>query len=41
LLHRDQDVRRALAPLKTLAEETGVAMVVVRHLNKGGGASPI
>lgn len=39
--HRDQDVRRALAPLKTLAEETGVAMVVVRHLNKGGGSSPI
>ena len=39
--HRDQDVRRALAPLKTLAEDTGVAMIVVRHLNKGSGASPI
>jgi hypothetical protein len=39
--HRDQDVRRALAPLKTLAEDTGAAVVIVRHLNKGSGASPI
>lgn len=39
--HRDQDVRRALAPLKTLAEDTGAAVVVIRHLNKGSGASPI
>ena len=35
--HRDQDVRRALAPLARLAEELGVAVVVVRHLNKGQG----
>ena len=33
--HRDQDVRRALAPLAGLAERTGAAVVVVRHLNKG------
>jgi hypothetical protein len=39
--HRDQDVRRALAPLAKLAEETGVAVVVVRHLNKASGGSPI
>ena len=32
--HRDQDVRRALAPLARLAEERGVAVLVVRHLNK-------
>lgn len=38
--HRDQDVRRALAPLARLAEGTGVAVVVVRHLNKATGATP-
>jgi hypothetical protein len=38
--HRDQDVRRVLAPLARLAEETGVAVLVIRHLNKlrGGRA---
>jgi hypothetical protein len=35
--HRDQDVRRALAPLAGMADRTGVAVVVVRHLNKGSG----
>ncbi len=40
--HRDQDVRRALAPLAKLAERSRAAVVVVRHLNKGaGGTSPI
>ena len=39
--HRDQDVRRALAPLAALAERQSVAVVVVRHLNKAGGASAI
>ena len=39
--HKDQDVRRALASLKSLAERTGVAVVLVRHLNKGGGGNPI
>lgn len=36
--HRDQDVRRVLSPLSKLAERTGVAVVLVRHLNKGGGS---
>lgn len=35
--HRDQDVRRTLAPLSALAERTGAAVLVVRHLNKGSG----
>jgi hypothetical protein len=32
--HRDHSVRRALAPLAALAERTGAAIVVVRHLPK-------
>jgi 5S rRNA maturation endonuclease (ribonuclease M5) len=39
--HRDQDVRRALAPLGQLAERTGVAVAVVRHLNKTNGGPAI
>jgi hypothetical protein len=39
--HRDQDVRRALHPLAVLAEETGAAVVVVRHLNKAAGSNPL
>lgn len=39
--HRDQDVRRSLAPLAALAAETGVAVLVVRHLNKTEGRSPL
>jgi len=39
--HRDQDVRRALAPLARLAERTAAAVVVVRHLNKGQGGNPL
>jgi hypothetical protein len=34
-------VRRALHPLKELAERTGAAVVVVRHLNKAPGGSPL
>jgi hypothetical protein len=34
--HNDLSVRRALWPLKALAQRTGVAMIVVRHLTKGG-----
>lgn len=30
----DHHVRRALAPLRTMAERTGAAVLVVRHLNK-------
>jgi hypothetical protein len=32
--HKDQDVRRALTPLSRMAERTGVAVALVRHLNK-------
>lgn len=39
--HRDQDVRRALAPLAKLAEETGAAVLVIRHLNKTSGGNPL
>ena len=39
--HKDQDVRRALAPLAALAERTGVAVIVVRHLNKAAGTNPL
>jgi AAA domain len=35
--HHDADVRRALAPLAKMAERTGAAVVVLRHLNKAGG----
>jgi DNA polymerase I-like protein with 3'-5' exonuclease and polymerase domains len=33
----DKDVRSALKPLKQLAERTGAAVVIVRHLNKTPG----
>lgn len=36
---RDQDVRRALAPLASMADETGVAVLILRHLNKMGSGS--
>jgi putative DNA primase/helicase len=39
--HKDQHVRRALAPLARLAEETGAAVVVVRHLNQTSGGNPL
>jgi hypothetical protein len=39
--NRDQDVRRALAPLAKVAERTGTAVVIVRHLNKAAGVSPL
>jgi hypothetical protein len=39
--HKDQDVRAALAPLSTLAEEQGMAVAVVRHLNKMSGANAL
>jgi putative DNA primase/helicase len=35
---RDQDMRRALAPLASLAERTGCAIVAIRHLNKSAGS---
>ena len=39
--HKDQDIRHVLARLKSLAESTGVAMVLVRHLNKLPGGNPL
>ncbi len=39
--YRDQDVRRALAPLARIGDVTGAAIVLVRHLNKAAGASAV
>ena len=39
--HRDSDVRRVLHALKLFAEGSSVAVVVVRHLNKSGGANSL
>ena len=39
--HRDQDVRGVLHQLAALAEATGCTMVLIRHLNKAGGGSPL
>lgn len=35
--YKDQEVRRALLPLALLAEETGCAVIVVRHFTKKSG----
>ena len=40
-IHNDQAVRKALSPLSGLAEETGAAIVLVRHLTKSGDANPL
>jgi predicted ATP-dependent serine protease len=39
--HRDHHVRRVLAPLAELAEETKAAIVVVIHTNKGNDTEPL
>jgi hypothetical protein len=39
--HRDHHVRRVLAPLADLAEESRAAVVVVIHTNKGTGTEPL
>jgi hypothetical protein len=39
--NNDQEVRRALAPLAAMAERTGAAVVVVRHMNKAAGANTL
>lgn len=36
-MHRDSEVRAALAPLVGVAERTGAAIVMIRHLRKAGG----
>lgn len=35
--HRDADIRRALRPLTTIAEDTNAAIVIIRHLTKTPG----
>ncbi|MHB8160593.1 MAG: AAA family ATPase [Thermoleophilia bacterium] len=39
--HRDQDIRRVLARMAALAEGTGAAILVIRHLNKTAGGNPL
>ena len=39
--HRDADVRRALAPLASLARELNLTVLVIAHLRKGGGVDPL
>jgi hypothetical protein len=39
--HRDHHVRRVLAPLAELAEETKAAIMVVIHTNKGSDTEPL
>lgn len=39
--NRDQDVRRVLSPLASMAERTGCAILVLRHLNKAMGMSAL
>lgn len=38
---KDHDIRRALAPLAAMAEHTGCAIVVVRHLTKASNGQAI
>jgi putative DNA primase/helicase len=38
---KDTDIRRCLAPLAALAEDLRVAIVLIRHLTKSGGAAAI
>src|SRR5262249_54251981 len=40
-MHKDQDIRRALHPLAVVAQETGAAIIVIRHLNKLAGGNPL
>jgi len=40
-VYKDSDARKALAPLRDMAEATGVTIVAVRHLNKNTSLSAI
>jgi hypothetical protein len=40
-MRSDQQVRRALQPLADIAQRTGAAIVLCRHLNKSGGGETI
>jgi RecA-family ATPase len=39
--YKDQDVRKALTPLAKVAQRTGCAMLLLRHLRKGKGGEPV
>jgi putative DNA primase/helicase len=39
--NRDQDVRRVLSPVASMAERTGCAVIVLRHLNKAVGMASL
>jgi RecA-family ATPase len=39
--HIDQDIRRSLAPVASLAAELEIAVLVIRHLNKASGGNPL
>lgn len=39
--HSDHNIRSILAPLSKLAQETGATVLIVRHLNKGGGGNAL
>jgi len=39
--YKDMDVRKALAPLARIAEETGVAVLVIRHFTKGSRGNAV
>lgn len=39
--HRDQDVRGVLSALKDVAERTSCTVLLLRHLNKASGGSPL
>ena len=39
--NKDQDARKALTPLRDMAERTGCAIIAVRHLNKSVGLKAI
>jgi len=40
-VNKDGDARKALAPLRDMAERTGVSIIAVRHLNKNVSLSAI
>jgi hypothetical protein len=39
--YKDQDIRRALAPLSGLGERTRATILIVRHLNKAAGGNTL
>lgn len=39
--HKDQDVRKVLSRLASLAESTGCTVLLLRHLNKAKGGDPM